>query len=226
MMPYLIWHLLFQKTDLLLFNCSQSICFDSFFYNYPFNDYEYFSGSKKKEIYSLLCSGSTLNNLATKCIKKSLFDSIYSQPIDHFCNAEDFYVSLQLINCADTISFYNEPLYYYRINNSSSTHTFNEGYFRLCVEYAEKWDSDLLKLAKKRASKSIIHSIEYVLHSDLSLERCKNEIIDIVSSEFFKKYIMYFPSNLSKKQLLLYLLALTPRLISNETVLIILKKWC
>ena len=215
--------LLNNPADMLLYNCSQSSNYDELFYEYPFHNGKEFNDHNKNELFEVLCKGSTLNNLATKCIKLELFNDVNLIAIDHFINAEDLYMSILLISKAKSIRFVDEALYYYRENKTSATHCYNEYYFEsisranaLCVECISKRSVKLMFLTKQRASRACVSAIDNVLSSDLSNVKCAENIKTIIDSDFFRRYFYFYSINSTRKYKLLFVLLLLPSLFSQQ----------
>lgn len=82
-----------------------------------------FEKENKIQIYEDIVLESFLNNLWSKCVKRSLF-SLESN-IDQYKGmkqGEDKFASLPLIDKAEKIVYLKEPLYGYRMNDASTTH--------------------------------------------------------------------------------------------------------
>lgn len=124
------------------------------------DDTEIFEGNEKKKLYELLITTPYLNSLWTKAIKTEF---LKINPIDYNIlkdkdMAEDAYiVSYFITNCKKIINI-NKPLYNYRINQESISHTFNISKFErkntLFLYYHLKsclavWNMDTEEYSKK-----------------------------------------------------------------------------
>lgn len=92
-----------------------------------FND----NGIIDKEIYlKKMLSSTVLNSLCIKCCRYDLLDvdkdySIYY----NLKNGEDLFQSLPIVEKAKRIYYLNKPLYCYRVNMKSITHTYSKGQY-------------------------------------------------------------------------------------------------
>lgn len=188
--------------DLILFNMSAKPDFSDQLLPYSFGE-TLFYGEKKRELYEAIVKTSTLNNLASKCVSRSLLLAAYTEEYKQFNNGEDLYVCLSLIDLAKQIVLCNKSLYYYRNNGSSTTHNYNFTFFdsmervnKKKMSLAEKWGGEALLLeAKRRSCLSCLLVVNALLSSGLSKGEKRQELKRIYSSEFFENSIAYEPLN-------------------------------
>ena len=86
-----------------------------------------FGSDDKKELYSLFFSGTGLNSIWTKCIKRTVFDREhpdYGRFAALRC-AEDRVLSMVALSASDSVVRLPEPLYIYRIFPGSTTRHFS-----------------------------------------------------------------------------------------------------
>lgn len=102
---------------------------------------------KKQDVYNLACTSAFLNNIWLKCVKRDCCDieADYSK-YSFVKNSEDLLQSLPIIDKCRKPYYLDEPLYYYRTNNDSITHTYQDNYAestktvrRISNDYAQKW---------------------------------------------------------------------------------------
>ena len=189
--------------DIIMFNMSTNREFSNTIINYSFDNGTLFE-KDKQPLYEEIITTSNINNLATKCIRRSLVDSISFNEYEKFNNGEDLYVCLPLIDKAKRVYLLNESLYFYRSIITSTTHNYNKTLFTSIarvntkkVEYAEKWGGTRLSmLAKRRCCLSCLFTINSLIISNLSKKEKTSELKRIYSSEFFNTYIKYKPDNM------------------------------
>lgn len=144
-----------------------------------------------EKLYSDIFNTNNFNNLATKCVKASLFNSIKFPVIPNFKNGEDLYTSLYLFDCINTLVIVDECLYFYRKNTGSTTHSYSPTFYPSMKllhskmnELAMKWNKDdLLVAEKKSAVLSNIHAIQNVFYLNKTLK--KKELLNIFDDPFF-----------------------------------------
>lgn len=81
-----------------------------------------FSGNDKKEIYAHFISDSLISSMNVKAVKTTVLHSdklSYSSDMFNLSVSEDLYESLSIATLSRCILYINEPLYYYRYNQSS-----------------------------------------------------------------------------------------------------------
>lgn len=84
-----------------------------------------FENDDKKVIFEKIISTSSLNNLVTKVIKKTIVDNCDYLHYKDIRNGEDLLQSLPWLYRANKIVYINKPLYNYRINPKSTTQNFD-----------------------------------------------------------------------------------------------------
>lgn len=107
-----------SRPDVILFNMTRDLDTKESCIDYS-NLLEYESGYvSSKDIESLFINSYSLNNLATKAIKRGLFR--HSNSIKLLIN-EDRYEFLSIMQEASSFYLINRPFYYYRLNPDSTT---------------------------------------------------------------------------------------------------------
>lgn len=147
----------------------------------------------KNEIYKLINTDASFNNMANKCIKRELINLDYDYSKYKFVsNGEDLLQLLPIIDNAERFIYINENLYYYRTNENSITHSFSENYFRsvstvgyeLC-KYMEKWSVNK-KFVYTRNMRTCVGVFIYIFNANIKInQKCKH-IKEIAKSNFFK----------------------------------------
>ena len=147
------------KVDLLMFNAYRGLDSKRKLLHYPKPLLERtLSGSEKGELYRLLISGDTLNNLPTKASSSGLLqDAAAYNPAHLMRMGEDAVQSADLICRARSIRIVNECLYIYRQRTTSITHSFSLKYFddlsTLAIAMTERFSGevpDCERLVSKR----------------------------------------------------------------------------
>ena len=216
-----------DHADLVMYCASVSENYDKPFKQYSFHDNKVFIGKGKNTLYELICTSSTINEIALKCFRKSLFPyNTINKDVRNVRNGEDCLLSLPIIDKADTIVFVDSLIYYYRPNIQSMVHISNPKCFdsyrivterRLC--YAQKWDTKcpgLLNKTKCFAGEQCYTAVRNVMTSYISWEEKVKEIEHIKESDFFKKYHKVLPKGFPLVKKVFYLMWLTNNLILSN----------
>ena len=201
--------------DVVLFNLSTNKDYSNHFLRYTFHETNKDGEINISDIQEEIIKTNTINNLASKCIKRELLKDIQEDNIIRFRNGEDLYLCLPVFDKARKTVLFDVPLYFYRENNTSSTtHNYNNTFFdsikrvsRKRLYYADKWGGKtLLQEAKKRCCASCLLVIRSLLASDLKKEIKIHELERIYNDVFFIDSIKYRPDNLGIKSSFLYML--------------------
>ncbi len=114
----------------------------------PMPDKAVAEGEEKHAIYTKLLFGKDMNELWTKCIKRSIIDidADYSE-YKHVSNGDDRFCLMPILDAAKSIEHLEAAYYRYRILPDSITHSENyRGYyssrtvFERIAEYSVKWN--------------------------------------------------------------------------------------
>lgn len=114
----------------------------------PLPDKAIVRGKEKHDVYTKLLLGRDMNELWTKCIKRSIIDidADYTE-YKHVRNGDDRFCLMPILDAAESIEHLEASYYRYRILPESITHSNNHlGYyssrtvFERMAEYIDKWD--------------------------------------------------------------------------------------
>ena len=145
----------------------------------------------------LICSGPSINNMAFKCAKKSLFVNIQKLSVySGMNNEEDLMQSLQLIDKCKKPFYIAEMLYYYRQTNTTSiSNNFNPRIFDSIKTsgdsvslYANQWKDELPGLntiVYSRQIKSCAALIRYYFERSESRKQIDAFLYALKRDEFF-----------------------------------------
>jgi len=140
-----------------------------------------FEGETKKELYRKFFTGTGLNNVWTKAVKKTVFDGVYPDYRNYAqlrCS-EDRLHSMGMVSNAGRIVFINEPLYRYRLTPDSVSRTYTPesvSRFNTRVLYEEElnylslWKLELPEW-KQRMDAGWLLQTWYIL--DLCFTKCR-----------------------------------------------------
>lgn len=109
-----------------------------------FDDNSFFDSSNKEELYKMFFTGTGLNNVWTKAVKRSVLTSIdydFTKFMNLRCSEDKLY-SMAVVNDCKTIVLKDTPLYIYRLFEGSVTRKFT-------VESIEKFKVPVLYQAEK-----------------------------------------------------------------------------
>lgn len=152
----------------------------------------------KKTVFERMISTSLINSLWTKCCKYELFDvgADYSQYYS-IQNGEDLIQSLPVLYKANTFYYLHEPLYLYRVNTTSITHTYRKGQYKtiniirpLLYSYIEKMGLDTednKKAFYRFYLSSLWESIQSAYYGIPSIEERTSVFIELHSFEFVQR---------------------------------------
>ena len=189
-----------KRYDMLLFNATCDLATRKPHFNIPLEHGQELTGEDRYQVYRLLCGSPVLNNLWTKCIKKTLFQSA-AMPGDgqRLTNGEDLYQILDMADAAQSFLYLDRVLYYYRIMTSGISRVYNPHYFPsekiVCakrLEYAKKWGKgdELLPGARAETYKIMREIARKVLISDMSWPEIKKEMQRLRNDPFFREYYL------------------------------------
>lgn len=101
-----------------------------------------FEGERKKIIYECMVAGKHMNELCTKCIKRSIIDiqADYKQ-WKHVRMGDDLFCLFPIVDRARKILCLNEIFYYYRTVPQSITHKPNLDYYDSYITVYERMDA-------------------------------------------------------------------------------------
>ena len=203
-----------HRPDLILFNGTNDpeSCHPMF--SYPFPHRSEFDAEGLYPLRKLLCATDKLNNIWAKCIRRELMlDSEVYRDIDGISNGEDLYVSLVLLDRARSVLYLDDVLYYYRINSSSMSRSYNPKHFlsekKVCtrrLEYAEKWskeNGELVNGAKIWICRILRDVTRKAFISDQSWPYIKKEIQALRADPFYQKFYLHTKCAPSRKDLVL-----------------------
>lgn len=88
-----------------------------------FKDRSVFTLKDKDDIFKKIISGTSLNNLCNKAVKRSIVDETNYEIYEGIKYAEDLLQTLPLICKAKKIVYIDKPMYNYRMNPNSMTNT-------------------------------------------------------------------------------------------------------
>lgn len=197
--------------DLIVFNMSCKDDFGNKYYEYPFKSEYLYKEEEKDEIYKAILNSTCMNNLATKCVAKNLIDYEDYPVLPNFNNAEDLYCVIRIIDKATTIFILNQSLYFYRQNSDSTTHNYNENFYKSvsfanmeCLRFAKRWGKKYIIFARRRCARACVASIQHILLSKIACNEKYRRIDSIVKSDFYKENITFKPNSLTFKERILY----------------------
>lgn len=172
-------------SDLVFFNASQTRDFKTKWKKIPLESRMLLD---IREIYDVVCSTSSLNNLVLEVFKREHY--VTREYVERFPNvkhAEDLLQTLYIIDKCKKPVHLDEALYYYRPNENSITHTFQLNIFasissvgNQLLEFAKQWDNGTDTLVEKvyiRNLKSCARILRIIATSNEEKE-LKHQIYD------------------------------------------------
>lgn len=126
------------------------------------------------------------NNLSCKVVRKDIYTL---DQFDYYSNCpglmhgEDWLQTINVINNSNTLYYINDPLYYYRINQKSSTAKYNPHQLddisyvlKYIIDLSSQWGSEFYSIALKAAANHLFYLIHPFVYSrvesiDMSSER-------------------------------------------------------
>ena len=200
--------------DIVLFNATSDPKTFQPLFTYPFPDGTTFSENDKYALYSLLCCTDKLNNIWAKCIRRDLFeDEEVYRDIEGISNGEDLYQSLALVDLAQKVLFLDRVLYYYRMNMSSMSRSYNPRHFtsekKVCarrLRCAEKWSrsgGELVRGAEDWICRIMRDVTRKLFVSDLAWPDIAREMKHLRGDAFYRKYYFAYHRNPDKRDLVL-----------------------
>lgn len=215
------------ESDFILFNISKKNTFDGTVTNYGFENDTYVEKSK---LYELLTESDLLNNLASKCVRRTLLKQENLPRIDHFVNGEDFFVSLSIVDQAEKPYYLNRSLYYYRLNENSTTANYSKYMYlsfkisgQKCLEYAHKWENgkylsnakgkaaDLCVLSVinemrvKKPNNAFWKNINTIMYDDFFYENIKNRPLILTKQFYFTWRVLNIKNHFLKRLMIILL---------------------
>ena len=165
------------NADLVMYCASRNIDFSNKWRsidlpnNTPINPYQ---------IYLLVCSGNTLNNMVLKCFRREYYPGKKQLlGFSHVNNGEDTLQSLYIFESAKKPIYINDILYFYRDNGGSITNTYQGNYFdsistvgMVLRDYAKKWDKGDGELVTKVLHRNLISCSRTIKEI---IKRCDNK---------------------------------------------------
>ena len=116
-----------RRWDLVLFEYSRDEYFNKPEYRFPFGASREFEQCDMGRLLNLSFTSDCLNSLWSKCIKKSLLITPeYPDDMTHMVSGEDRLQSLFVLDFATDTLYLRENLYFYRVNERSTTFSFRE----------------------------------------------------------------------------------------------------
>lgn len=136
------------NADVVLFACSRKRDYSGPDLLQPFSKSELFVGKSRLKCMQRLCTSSTLNSMCCKAVKRGCLDlDMDYADWSGLRYAEDLLQSLPIMDCAESVFYLNERLYYYRVNYASSTQRFDPAQVEMRDSvnsiqqiYARKWE--------------------------------------------------------------------------------------
>lgn len=158
------------NADVVLFNASQDKEFVTTWKTISLQEKNVL---EKDELYTLICKGTSLNNIVLKCFKQEclLHRDIIKQ-YSYVKSAEDLLQSLEVITNSKKTVYIDENLYFYRANDNSITHVFQESFYKsvctvgtILTEYAKGWGDKgrWLPMVYSRNLKTCIIALKYLM---------------------------------------------------------------
>lgn len=147
----------------------------------------------------LVCEGPSVNNIALKCVQKSLFTDIQSLSVySGMNNEEDLIQSVQLIDKCKRPIYIEEMLYFYRQTNSFSiSNSFNPNILEsisnsstVLEKYAKEWEKHcpyLLEKVYERQNKSFASLIRYYFERAEKKEQIEDFLHSLHDDKLFEK---------------------------------------
>lgn len=190
-----------QHPDVVLFNAVSDREDHTPLFSYPFGDGAVFEGEGKYELYRLLCCTDRLNNIWAKCIRRLLFEApeVYTD-IDGISNGEDLYQSLPILDRAERVIYLDRVLYYYRVNHSSMSRSYNPRHFasekKVCarrLQYARLWDredGELVRGADRWICKILRDVTRKLFVSDLCWSEIRDEMERLRADPFYREHYL------------------------------------
>ncbi|WP_350022546.1 glycosyltransferase family 2 protein [Turicibacter sanguinis] len=156
----------------------------------------------KEDIYIKLITGTDLNSLAIKAIKKELITPLNEDRFKKIKNGEDLLQSLPIIYHAKRIAYIDKALYNYRTNTESITHSFDINQINTSrivrgevLNYLIKANLDTsenLSLFYTFYIKSILFYIHRLIISDYNLTDKLNKLIEVENMDLYREGQKYF----------------------------------
>ena len=160
--------------DLLFFNLSRDENLKLPLFDFPFPNLTVFEGKNKKELYELLYTGTSFNNLGNKVFKSEIAKiDVNWNDYKSIGMGEDLIQSIFMLTQTDKITFLKENLYYYRPNKSSMSFVFHPNFYKTRKIIYKVLKENLMKLSleekeehiDKRFLVTVCHSVSQLTAS-------------------------------------------------------------
>lgn len=116
-----------RRWDLVLFEYSRDESFNKPEFRFPFGVSREFEQCDMGGLLNLSFTSDCLNSMCSKCIKRSLLITPeYPDDMTHMVSGEDLLQSLFVLDIAADTLYIREALYFYRVNEGSTTFSFRE----------------------------------------------------------------------------------------------------
>lgn len=160
--------------DMVLFGYSRKLSYEPFGPSLLPLSAGYYGREKIDVLRQVTCECSH-NSLWAKVIKKSIIDDERSyEPYQGMTHAEDLFQLCPMVDRAQSFSYSNEAMYYYRQNPTSVTKRYSESQrkdldaaIERLLAYAQRWGSDCLDVAREGALRQYCYLLHILLCDDL-----------------------------------------------------------
>ena len=189
-----------SNADMVIYNGSFTSDYKTKVVKSPFPDDTVFNGERKKLFIEKFCGYHTFNNLCLKCISRELIDLKDYETHDVMNYGEDLFQSIPLVDRAETIVIFDEPLYYYRQHEESLTHNYKieqfnslKGVSNRLVEYSKKWEKQygisLRSNVRRYCGIECYRTVKNVVKDDNRSVKEKIQLIKkIQNDKFYEKW--------------------------------------
>ena len=202
-----------KRPDMILFNATCDLASKKPFFNIPLRHEEELKGEDRYRVHQLLCGTEVLNNLWTKCIKKTLFQEAGRPETGRrITNGEDLYQILALADKAQSFVYLDRVLYYYRVMDNSMSRVYNPYYFDsekiVCsrrLEYAQKWSKvdELIGPARFQTYRIMRETTRKLIISSLPWATIRTEVLRFRSDAFYRQHYLDAHDAPDKRDLIL-----------------------
>lgn len=186
-----------DHSDMVIFNASTEEDFSKSFRNYNFTDLAQFENETKEILYKKIIISSEMNNLATKAVKRYLFENL--EGLSNYKNVkhgEDLLQLLPVITKAEKVSLLNQNIYFYRQREGSITHKLDlnrhlsiKTLHQELEKYIELWGLDSYK--KYHCTRQVKGWIDTILLLNNNKKEVKNDkykelIKEMINDSYFR----------------------------------------
>jgi hypothetical protein len=187
--------------DLIIFNYRR-VTPEKTYNNPPlFENGSLFDRWNKNEIFEKIITGSELNNIWIKAVKRNLVDTSDYTRYKFIKNAEDLLLSLPLLYNANRILYLDKVMYNYRMNLASITHKFNIRMIKditivrgKVLKYMRRlgmMKEPYLKLFYRYYMSGVMNYLSDLSVSDMNIIRKKKIMGKIQNFRLYKKALPY-----------------------------------